>query len=347
MFKDIQINNFRGIKRAVFNDFKRVNLVFGSNNTGKSTLLEALFMLSGQSNPGILVYLNRSRDYNRYNLKDLKVFFHNSNVDQKIRIQSKEDSNRKLEVSCFESKSSKIDLKEVSETVSNRPEFNYGLKLDFWLDNKKFNSEVIFWEKEDGKDAKINIDPRYKESLMCKYLPSKYPYEESIGNVAEIFENKDEALILEALRIIEPNIVDIQPLNGDIYVDIGLPQRIPVNMMGDGIRKLLAVVTSLYECRNGVLLIDEIDNGIHFSFMEKMWKVILKSAQMNNTQLFATTHNIDSLRGLQKALKKSEQEIQENSAGFKLLRLPDDKVEALVYDYEKLGFAIEQEIEIR
>lgn len=82
--------------------------------------------------------------------------------------------------------------------------------------------------------------------------------------MTEIIQNKQEKEIVEALQIVEPRITDVQLVGKRVMVDVGLPTRLPINVLGDGVRKVLAVILSIYTCRNGVLIIDELDNGLHF-----------------------------------------------------------------------------------
>ena len=173
-------------------------------------------------------------------------------------------------------------------------------------------------------------------------------YEELIVDVeklAEIIKNKQENEIIEALKIIEPRIIDLQLVGSRIMVDVGLPTRLPINVLGDGVRKVLAVILSIYKCRNGILIIDELDNGLHFSVMPQLWEVILYMCQKHHTQIFASTHSLDLVKSLVKAIGKSKQ--PQLIASYKLIRKNDDELVALRYSAEELAYAIKQEMEVR
>ena len=49
MIKTIEIEHFRGIRHAKIDGLKEVNIFFGKNNCGKSSLLDAIFLISGLS----------------------------------------------------------------------------------------------------------------------------------------------------------------------------------------------------------------------------------------------------------------------------------------------------------
>ena len=163
--------------------------------------------------------------------------------------------------------------------------------------------------------------------------------------MTEIIQNKQEKEIVEALQIVEPRITDVQLVGKRVMVDVGLPTRLPINVLGDGVRKVLAVILSIYTCRNGVLIIDELDNGLHFSVMPQLWEVILYMCQKHHTQIFASTHSMDLVKSLVKAIGKSAQMPQ--IASYKLIRKADDELVALRYSAEELSYAIKQEIEVR
>ena len=121
-------------------------------------------------------------------------------------------------------------------------------------------------------------------------------------------------------------------------------QSEPVNMMGDGARKIVSLLTAIYDCKDGALLVDEISNGFHYSVMSNLWKVLIHAAVRNNTQLFITTHDIDSIKGLRNAALG---EFDDRIASFKLLRSLDDELKAYHYSLESLDYSINQEIEVR
>lgn len=129
-----------------------------------------------------------------------------------------------------------------------------------------------------------------------------------------------------------------------MLVDIGIKQRIPINMMGDGARKIVSLLTAIYDCKDGALLVDEISNGFHYSVMCSLWKVLINAAIRNNTQLFITTHDADSIKGLRDAALDKYKNLV---ATFKLLKTDNEELKAYHYSLESLDYSINQEIEVR
>lgn len=343
MFKKIEIKRFRGIKDAVIGDFKRVNLFFGRNNCGKSSLLDALFLATGLSNPLLPINVNVMRGYNKTRLKDLELNFYNLDSAQPIHICVENKEKRNIEISLFEN--NKRDVSFDTNTIdihSNVIEGEYGLKFNFEINDESFESELRF--DLSTTTNTIDFSKKYVESLRCIYLTPKYDFNTSIQGLENILKNKDEDFIIEGLRFIEPRVKDFIFTEEGIFVDIGIEKRIPINMMGDGVRKIVSLLTVIYDCRDGIVLIDEISNGFHYSVMSNLWNVIIKAAIKNNTQLFITTHDYDSIKGLRDTALNI---YDENVATFKLLRTSDDELKALHYSLESVDYSINQEIEIR
>lgn len=117
----------------------------------------------------------------------------------------------------------------------------------------------------------------------------------------------------------------------------------PIGTMGDGIWRLLAVTLALIRASGGVLLVDEIDTGLHFSVMEKMWKLVTETAQQLNVQVFATTHSSDCWKALASV---SRSDVSQDSE-VTIQRIEKTRSEAVHFSESEIVFAAEGDIEIR
>lgn len=344
MFNKIEIEGFRGIRYASIEGFKQINLFFGKNNCGKSSLLESLFLASGVSNPLLPIHVNFMRGYGKSRLNDLKLNFYNLNSNHPIHIRMENEEKRDLMINIFEQNHNNVSLKaDNTNLLSNVEESNYGLKFDFIINDKHFESQLRF-DSKNSTDATRIVSRQYIESLRCTYLSPKFDFNASIQGLKNILQNKDEHFIVEGLKLIEPRVKDFIFTDNEMLVDVGLAKRIPVNMMGDGARKIVSLLTAVYDCKDGALLIDEISNGFHYSVMSNLWKVLINAAIRNNTQLFVTTHDVDSIKGLRDAALENHRDIV---ASFKLLKTNDDELKAYHYSLESLNYSINQKIEVR
>lgn len=348
MFKDIEIQRFRGIKHSRVEGLGRINLFFGKNNCGKSSFLDAVFLISGLSNPKLPLNINLLRNYRRLEATDMSLDFYSLDVTHPISIKATNEEVRELQISMLESASDKVDLLDADNNIaSTDSNARYGLVLNCKIGDETYESSIVL--SHSGKnelEQTLNLDSRYKEKLACRYLAPKYDFYTSIEGLVDVIKNKDEQFIVDALRMIEPQLKDFVLSQNEVLVDIGLDQRIPINMMGDGARKILSILTTLYECRNGIVLIDEISNGFHYSVMEGLWKAVAFAACKNNVQIFATTHDIDSIKGLREVAMKDER-MNRSAACFKLLITPDSELKSYRYSLDSIDYSLNQEIEVR
>ena len=174
----------------------------------------------------------------------------------------------------------------------------------------------------------------------------------SMWNAVALTEEEDE--VIHALQIIEPDVERIAFLssggtrspNATEGVVVKLrdsDMRMPLGSMGDGIRRMLALTLAVSKSRNSVLLVDEIDTGLHYSVMSSMWKMIIESAARNNTQVFATTHSQDCLTSLA-WLCESEPHI---ASQVSLQRLHKGADSTVHYSAQELASVIQRRIEVR
>lgn len=344
MIDSIKIDNFRGIHRSKIDGLAQVNLFFGKNNCGKSSLLESLFLICGQSNPLLPATLNAMRTYTRLTENDIHLFFYKMDATSEIQLETTGSQNRHLIIASFR------DVSTMSAN-NNSTELNrrFGLRMKYRTTDGEMASEVMY---DLGKSNQIEqthkTDDRYIEQLKCVLLSPRYDSTASREGLENIYMNKDEDFLAEALRVLEPAAKKPIFMDNVMFVDTDLPQRIPINLMGDGIRKIVSFLTSIYACRGGVVLIDELSNGFHYSVMKPMWELVLKAAIKNDVQIFASTHDVDSIRGFQRAAAELEKEHgREIAAGFKLQRIAEDELRSYRFSVSQLGYAIEQEMEIR
>jgi len=160
---------------------------------------------------------------------------------------------------------------------------------------------------------------------------------------------KKKIELIEVLKILDSEIVGIELFsNNMIFFDKGLAQLVPSNLSGEGIKKLFGIIISIINSPNGIVLIDEIENGFYYKTLKKVWKSIVVAAKKYNVQLFITTHNYEILHELDSALNDDEMVGEKSKIRtYKLVKQDDKTVKAIKYDFEQLNTAIENNNEIR
>ncbi|MCM1066205.1 MAG: AAA family ATPase [Muribaculaceae bacterium] len=344
MFESIDIHGYRGIANTRIEDFERVNLFFGKNNCGKSTLLEAIFMLTGQSNPTLPVAINSTRGQMGVSEQSLELLFHRPGNCREFTIEASGRENRRLKVRMVRQLSTQIEISKIAGAPNSAPDFAYGLELEYSRGNDEaaYKSSLLIDADNNGHR---NISPDYTETIVSRFVSSRLPSQIESELYAEIIKNKEEEEIYEIMRIVEPRLLDIQLVGKDFYVNLGDECRLPVYVMGDGFMKVLELILAIYYSSNGIVVVDEADTGIHFSIMPKLWEAIFTTCRKRSVQLFASTHSLDFIQALVKAChnKTCSSEV----AAYKLIRKPADAIAAVRYSGQQLAYSVTQEIEMR
>ncbi len=352
-YKDIFIKNFRGILSLEMNGCKRVNLLAGRNNCGKTSILEALFLLSGMSNPQLIMNIHIFRDMIFADDDDFSHSFYNLDIrnipDISANVQGAKDKKRALKITPVYGdyiSSGEQTLKKVNsdpkkptnlELSGSTATFQTieGLKSDFSCDNSKT------WHAEFRiKEHMIHLAKDYKEHLRCVFLNPKTIMQDLDVRLGHLLVNKNLKKLISVLQEIAPDISDIRMgANKMIYVDIGLSKLVPINIMGDGVRRILSILAAISDTKNGVLLIDEIENGLHYTSLTTLWKAVFKAAQEFDTQIFATTHSYECIESFAKT--------EFDDLCFYRINKKNGKHTALASDHEVLRTGIEKEFEVR
>jgi len=123
-----------------------------------------------------------------------------------------------------------------------------------------------------------------------------------------------------------------------------MEKPVDISAMGEGTIRLLGLILSMVNSKNGILLIDEIENGIHYSSQAKLWDLVFRIAEEMNIQVFATTHSWDCISGFSNALSK----FHDQSQG-QLIRLSEKNgiIKTTVFYANDLSIAARENIEVR
>ncbi len=350
-YQDLTIENFRGIKKLVMTDLKRVNLLVGKNNCGKTSVLEALFLLSGMSNPQLSVNIHLFRDLVLTNDEDFSYMFNNLDFTVPIRISGRlNNKKRKLIInplySIYKSKETEqqdqitpqMDAIPATTSIIRLVE---GLDIKFQSDqNRQFNANISLKTKEMGLKGK------YKEQLRCSFINPKTAMTQVDKRIEGLLIHKKLNNVIAVLQRIEPQLVDIRlGTGGMIYVDIGSKNLLPLNIMGDGLRRMIAFLATIADMKNGVVLLDEIENGLHFSSLSVLWKALIAACKEYDVQLVATTHSYECIE----SFSKTYQEIEPQGDDIRLFRIDRDGDihNAVSFNAELLRAGIEKDFEVR
>lgn len=348
MINNVKIERLRGIRECILDDFGRFNIFLGHNNCGKTTVLEAIYLFLGNDNIIGNVNINNLRQLIVDNDEKYKLNFYNLETEYPITMSGMYDkSPRSAEFKYWERYAEAIDVNDIKDKQTAL-EKEYGLQLTFITSTGKYQSKLILSSNKD-KQARAEAPKELGCHINSVYLSSIIGHGDfAVNFYSEILKKKKEDKLISILCEIEPSIKDIIIANGMIMVDIGLSQRVPIQVLGDGIRKIFEVIVAMFQCENGVLMIDEMENGFHYQSMPILWRAIIQTAKELNVQIFATTHNIDTLQAANAVLQEEAfTDMQSQWRAFTLRKFPKGELKAYKHTYEQFSYLLNEDREIR
>ena len=370
MYSSIHIRGYRGLDSFRMRGLGRVNLLVGTNNCGKTSILECIELLRSTGNPNILSSILRrrgewgdARDRDSDPLLDIKRLFSEYDLQGQVVIEGERDS--AVNPSDWSSK--------VAMHVENPRESEPGEPDPFGEDGH-FTLALKWSSREDDSDTKafkIGITPDGYTPLrgLRRFPRTRYdPLNQVVQfirtsgmtapDVVRLFDDvaltENEEHATQTLRIIEPAVEriasvvidrspDFREAPGGVFIKLRKTgNRMPIGSMGDGMWRMLGLALALGNVKGGVLLVDEIDTGLHYSVMADMWRMVSERAAALNVQVFATTHSRDCYESLATVAQSDLP-----SPGITIQRIDPSREQAIRFSDEAIVAAAERGIEVR
>jgi AAA15 family ATPase/GTPase len=310
--KNIQINRYKCFENFKADGFKRVNLISGKNNIGKTALMEAIHISMASDDSLLWVALGEIRTHRDFaNLllgkEDLKNI-----ILKNIGIECGSVSIKQVDSNIV------ITLNGVSKHYT--PEALRG-----YIDIFKINFQIQTYMLSSGFISQnVCIDDFVGEIISQVKLKNKYERLNEYLNELFGIQNVDVILGKPMIK------------KDDKYINI--------SEFGQGIKSFIAAISSLLIEQDNAVFIDEIENGLHYSLIDRFWEIILKISKEQNVQLFATTHSKECIEAYcRAATKASDDEI----AFINLTRNKKDEIAAIVLNRKMLKGELEQNHEVR
>ncbi len=359
MIRDLKLKNYRSFESYELVGLDRVNLLVGKNNSGKTSILEAIQFLASRGDPHVL----------------RQVAFRRGEVN--VSHYRSKSSGRKPDVSHF-FRGHRFGPKSEFVILSNGG--RNGVRMTVEADDSVFQQTLFTRDMEDAKllairieeigtmdsivlpatdDGSLQLAPRTARTARFDALPTSPALfvkaaSLSVDSMRTMWNNVvlegREAEVVNAMKFIEHDLASIHFLStgahrlGDVVLGFQPgTRRVAIGSHGEGTRRLLALALSLTQVSGGVLLIDEIDTGLHWTVLEDMWKLVIEGARNAGIQVFATTHSFDCIRGLA-TLATSHPELARAVSVQKVERALD---RAVGFDIADVKRAVDDDIELR
>ena len=368
---DLTIKGFRGIDELSISRLGRVTLLAGKNGVGKTTVLDAVRVYAARGRYSTLSRLLWDREEVAVTTDessdirlapDLRSLFHGRDVSQKTSIlvgPSNVTDHLTIKTTTLISEQTNFFEPETDSVPKQVLQVEYG-----------GNEQILPWSVTlDESFASLSHMTATVRRILRQYNKEEPPTEiecESLGpglpnnnDLSRYWDGvaltDDEERAVTALRMVfGKQIVDMAVIGDHQAIGRTIGQRamvrikeherpIPLKSLGDGALRLLGVALALANSRNGFLLIDEAENGIHHSIQRDYWRMVLQTAQENNVQVLATTHSWDCVTGFAQAAT----ELEDVEGVLVRLSRSNGELRAIEYPEEELAIAAEQGIEVR
>ena len=386
MLKSLEIKNFRSLKDFQVSKLGGVNLIVGKNNSGKSSVLEALRIYAGNARRGLLEQIASGHDEtcrlkdNEQNGSDMHLPFEDLFTGRQFpqdetlaisigEVASDDDTLRIEHGLLIEEAVNVID--DLGKLVEKNTHLRRMLNSSYEeLSSEAFN-HALFVTKGERSYPPIQLDvprsPKLKYSftkitvtLPCSVIPPHFISVDEMANEWDkIVFTEHEEVVRQALQIIIPEFENLTFVSKDKNSSMKFrrfakvkmsdsPRPVPLNSLGDGMLRVLQLVLKVFPAEGGFLLIDEFENGLHFSVQEKVWAMLFELAKKLDIQIFATTHSWDCIESFANAaIARKDVEGVLFRVGRSAKKSNRGQVIATVFDEDALYNITQADVEVR
>ncbi len=311
LIQNLSIGQYRGIKSLVINNLNSVNVIVGDNNSGKTTLLETIYLLRAPHSFNNVLRSSKLRNTGMlFSIAPYESFlniFPKDILEKHIYIQADGNfGNISLEIGGEETTtivnendlsnfpSSMRHIQEKKLLGSEIPGFLGVMKSTFNSSRKETPIRLI------GVSRSTFYGGIRKDQLNVEYLsPISHITENTFSNILK--NDYYKSICVQLIRLFDPDIEDLVYMRNDItgraveYIKSSKLGLMPLSTYGDSIKKVLSLANGIISAKGGVLLIDEIDTSIHYKYYADIFSFLIKTAAKFDVQLFITTHSEEAI----------------------------------------------------
>ena len=370
MYSSVLISGYRGLKSFKLDGLGRINLLVGTNNSGKTSILECIELLRSAGSSHVLTTIlgrrgewGYSSDEERQDYLDVTHLFANHELPGEFAVKGVGTGARNSLFSseCLES--------SVTVAVTDFRRSQLSLMAEGLLEEDGQLALNVSWSgpREEFK-ARVTSEGLLRWPGARRTSRFRDNTSESVQfirtngmttmDVVRLFDEivltEQEQHVTEALRIIDRSIERIASVGierpphvregpGGVVLKLdGVPYRVPIGSAGDGMWRMLGLALALSNAKGGVLLVDEIDTGLHYSVMENMWRMVSERAIALDVQVFATTHSRDCYESLASVVRPDS-----GSPDATIQRIDARRKQAVRFSNDAVVAAAERGIEVR
>jgi ABC-type branched-subunit amino acid transport system ATPase component len=360
MIQSLKAKNFRCFQDIELSDLRRVNIVVGKNAAGKTALLEVIRLAMGGT-PAVLWSLNnQSRAF--YQLfpqppsreqfeAQWNVYFYNADTSNEISTECLDSDGHKATLRVyFDPQKAVTTVAPQQQPAQPQQAVPATTIIPVAFERTDFNGRTSTIYGSINQNGQLNLEAGAEIGLVTEFFAYNWVanFQQPAVWFSQLSLQKREqevvnavtstyGTLIEQLTVLSPN-----GLPG-VYATIPhLKEKLPLPLISAGINKFFTVMAAILTRTAGVVLIDEIENGLYYETLPALWKTVLKLSRQYNTQIFASTHSLECVRAVLGSIKGAEEE-------FCLLRTEriDGSSKVTQVKGEFVESAIEQGLELR
>jgi len=366
LLSSFYVENFRIFDRLEIKRLSRVNLWVGRNNVGKSALLEAIYIYVSGADTEIFSELMQSRqEYwepkgqegnKKFSFSPFRHFFkgHKMPLLNESGFKLAVDKNViPLHIKTAGYVSEETDKGFVRRRLTDPEEIeNCASEIEvFVVAEKEHNLQLLFSE-ERGFDPRRRLLFNSKPSNVLgsiQLVPTQGISGRKAAQLWDAINLTDLAnVVIEGLKLVETRLLGLAFVENPREDRLplvkleGQEERVSLKSLGDGVNRVFHIMLALVNAKGGALLIDEFENGLHWTVQESVWRVLFMMAEKLNVQVFCTTHSRDCIN----AFGKVWHEFEDEGAFFRLYAHNND-IKAREYSLENLCDSLETDVDVR
>lgn len=352
MIRSIEIENFRCFHKTRIEGFSQINLIGGQNNAGKTALLEAILLVNNPNPDSILFLQQKLRgEYGNPEVPERtwSSLFFSFDKQQKANILAvaQTQTSYGIKLACQDS----IRTPTITPTVSNQDI----VKIEDNSTMKDIIESSLIIDQSTQKQIGSSIQIRAikgEETLFhsATFLPVIHStffipagFKQTADRLASSYQNLlfkgNEDTVLEALQLIDEKIEKIDIIEKKLHLKRTGEIPMPVGMFGDALNKVIDIIIRIANHPHCILLIDEVENGIHYTHQFELWQKLFQLAKTFDVQIFAVSHSLEMIKAFNAA--SLEDEFGQNVSYFEMFRsLRSNEIVANSLSKDTLSYAI-------
>lgn len=368
MLHQLDVEAFKGLRDVSLRKLANMNIVTGRNDVGKTTLLEAIFLLASGPRAALnaLMVLMPQRDeavlgFGPDRIIDdpwATLFPLQGDAPRKVKVRgSYSGRSYSVEFSPAVSGSDQTLVFEPGRPAQSEPA-SISIEVRSRIDSNPTSKHRLIvsatpQSTSPGGQQSVTVQTRLEPEdntapfLNAHYMKARAIPSDLLDVFSEMRRSGEADALIEALRLIDPEIDDLEILvnHGQSILHARLTdgRRLPIRQMGDGTVSALRCILAIHQSKGGIVLVDEMDNGIHWAALKDYWTAVSRMARKTRTQVFATTHS----RELIEAAAASESAQSGSLALYQLDRRSDGSIRATDYSLEQILAGLDLQLELR